>query len=53
MSLLVLILVVILVLSLIGSLPIYGYSRDFGPWPSASFGTILIIVLIFWLLSRV
>ena len=46
------IIIVILVLLLIGALPTWGYSRNWGPAPSGLLGTILVIVLILWLLGR-
>jgi hypothetical protein len=47
------IIIVILVLVLIGSLPTWGHSRNWGYAPSGLLGTILIVVLILWLLGRV
>jgi hypothetical protein len=46
------ILIVILVL-LFGSIPHYGYSRNWGYFPSGTLGTILLIFLILWLLHVV
>ncbi len=46
------ILIVILVL-LFGSVPHYGYSRNWGYFPSGALGTILLIFLILWLLHVV
>lgn len=48
-----LILVILLVLLLIGALPSWGYSRNWGYWPSGGLGTILLIVLILLLLGYV
>jgi hypothetical protein len=45
-----LILVVILVLLLLGSFPVFPYSRDWGYRGSGALGTILLIVVILWLL---
>lgn len=47
------IIIVILVLFLIGSLPTWGHSRNWGFAPSGLLGTILIVVLILWLLGKV
>jgi hypothetical protein len=43
------ILLVLLILMLLGSLPVYPYSRGWGYGPSGLLGTILVIVLIVWL----
>ena len=48
-----LIIVIILVLLLLGSFPAYGYSRNWGYYPSGTLGTILLIVIILWLLGVV
>ncbi|OJW12241.1 MAG: DUF3309 domain-containing protein [Legionella sp. 39-23] len=47
------ILLVVLILILIGALPTWGHSREWGYAPSGIIGTILIIVLILYLLGRV
>jgi hypothetical protein len=47
------VLIVILVLLLIGAFPRWGYSRNWGYWPSGGVGTILLIVLILLLLGRI
>ncbi|HEV7661045.1 MAG TPA: DUF3309 family protein [Allosphingosinicella sp.] len=47
------IIIVILVLVLIGSLPTWGHSRNWGFAPSGLLGTILIVVLILWLLGKI
>jgi len=46
------ILVIVLILLLIGALPNWGYSRNFGYFPSGILGLVLVIVLIL-LLMRV
>ena len=46
------ILVVVLVLLLLGAIPSWPHSRQWGYAPSGLLGTILIIVLILWLLGR-
>jgi hypothetical protein len=48
-----LIVVIILVLLLFGSFPIFPYSRDWGYRGSGVLGTILLIVVILWLLQIV
>ena len=40
------ILLIILVLLLLGAMPAWPYSRNWGYWPSGGIGTILLIVLI-------
>jgi uncharacterized protein DUF3309 len=47
------ILIVILILMLIGALPTWGYSRNWGYGPGGGLGLILIIVLILALTGRV
>ncbi len=47
------ILLIILILILIGALPTWGYSRDWGYFPSGGLGLILLIVLILVLMGRV
>ncbi len=46
------ILLVILVLALLGVIPTWPHSRDWGYGPSGILGTVLIIVLILFLLGR-
>lgn len=46
-------LIVILILLLLGSVPTWGYSREWGYGPSGLLSTVLIVVLILWLLGRV
>lgn len=48
-----LIIVIILVLLLFGSFPVFPYSRDWGYRGSGVLGTILLIVIILWLLNVV
>jgi hypothetical protein len=47
------VIIVILVLALLGALPSWGHSRNWGYGPSGLLGTILIIVLIIYLLQRI
>ena len=46
-----LIIVIILVLLLFGSFPVFPYSRDWGYRGSGGLGTILLIVIILWALG--
>jgi len=45
------ILLIVLVLLIIGALPVYPHSRDWGYYPSGSLGTVLILILIAYLLG--
>lgn len=45
------VLLVLLILMLIGSLPVYPYSRSWGYAPGGVLGTVLLIVLIMALLG--
>jgi hypothetical protein len=47
------ILLVILILMLLGALPTWPHSRNWGYYPSGGLGTILIIVLILVLLQKI
>jgi len=47
------ILLIIIVLLLIGAIPRWGYSRNWGYGPSGLLGVILVIVLILILLGRI
>jgi hypothetical protein len=47
------ILFVILLLSLVGSVPAWPYSRDWGYYPSGGLGVILVVVAVLLLLGRV
>ena len=44
---------IILILLLIGALPTWPYSAQWGYYPSGGLGTVLVIVLILWLLGYV
>ena len=46
------ILLIILILVLIGAIPTWPHSRDWGYAPTGIVGTILIVVLILFLLGR-
>jgi len=47
------ILLIILVLSVIGSLPLYPYSRNWGYAPGGGLGLVLLIVVILMLMGRI
>lgn len=40
------IVIVLLVLALIGALPTWPHSREWGPWPGGGIGLVLLIVLV-------
>jgi len=46
------ILIIILVLVLIGALPSWNHSRNWGYWPSGALGAILLIIIVLALLGR-
>jgi len=46
-------LIVLLVLALLGAFPRWGYSRDWGYWPSGGVGFVLLIVIILALMGRI
>jgi hypothetical protein len=47
------ILIIILVLLLIGALPSWRYSSNWGPYPSGAIGLILVIVIILLVMGRI
>ena len=47
------ILLIILILMLIGAVPSWGYSRNWGYGPSGILGVVLVIVLILLLTNRI
>jgi hypothetical protein len=47
------VLIVLLILFLIGALPNWGHSRNWGYAPSGGLGLVLVIVLILVLLGRI
>jgi hypothetical protein len=47
------VLLIILILALLGSVPVYPYSASWGYFPSGIIGTILIVWLILVLVGRV
>lgn len=48
-----LILIILLVLLLVGALPSWPHSQQWGYGPSGILGTILVVILILWLIGRV
>lgn len=48
-----LILIVVLVMLLLGSVPAWPHSRDWGYYPSGGLGLVLLIVLILVLMGRI
>jgi hypothetical protein len=46
------VLIILLVLALIGGLPTWGYSHDWGYAPSGGLGLILIVLIILVLMNR-
>lgn len=47
------VLLIVLILLLIGGLPTWPHSRNWGYYPSVSLGTVLLIVLILVLIGRI
>jgi hypothetical protein len=46
------VLIVVLVILLVGLLPSWGYSRDWGYGPSGTAGVLLLVVLVLALMNR-
>lgn len=53
MSTLGLILLIVLVLLLLGALPTWGHSREWGYLPSGGLGLVLVIIIILLLLGKI
>lgn len=47
------ILIIIVILALLGALPSWGYSRDWGYRPSGGLGLILIILVVLIVMGRI
>jgi uncharacterized protein DUF3309 len=47
------ILLIILILLLVGALPTYPYSRDWGYYPSGGIGLVLLILVVLMLFGRI
>jgi len=48
-----LLLLIVLLVMLVGALPTWPYSREWGYYPSGGLGTVLLIILVLVLLGRV
>ena len=48
-----LILIILLVLLLVGSFPVWPYSAGWGYYPSGGLGLVLVVVLVLMLMGRV
>ena len=48
-----LILIIILVLLVLGSLPTWGHSRNWGYYPSGGLGLLLVILIVLFLMHRI
>lgn len=48
-----LVLLILLILLLVGSLPVYPYSRNWGYYPGGGLGLVLLIVLLLVLFGRI
>ncbi|MEI7931916.1 MAG: DUF3309 family protein [Alphaproteobacteria bacterium] len=46
------IILVVLILALIGALPTWGHSRNWGYYPSGGLGLVVVIVLVLLLMGR-
>jgi hypothetical protein len=47
------ILLIIVVLMLIGAIPSWPHSREWGYGPSGGLGLVLVILLVLWLMGRI
>ena len=47
------ILLIIVILLLIGAIPSWPHSRDWGYGPSGGLGLVLVILIILWLMSKI
>lgn len=48
-----LILIIVLILLLVGALPTWGHSRNWGYFPSGGLGLILVIIIILVIMGRI
>ncbi len=47
------VLLVVLILLLLGALPAWPHSRNWGPYPSGGLGLIVVIILVLLLMGRI
>jgi hypothetical protein len=47
------VLIVLLILMMIGAMPTWGYSRNWGAYPSGGIGLIVVILIILLLMQRI
>jgi len=47
------ILIVLVILALVGALPRWSHSREWGYWPSGGLGAVLTVVVILLLIGRI
>jgi hypothetical protein len=47
------ILLIVLVLLLIGAIPSWPYSREWGYWPSGGLGLVLVILIVLLLMGKI
>ncbi|AVO52893.1 DUF3309 family protein [Ectopseudomonas mendocina] len=47
------ILLIVLILLLVGAIPTWPHSRNWGYWPSGGLGLVLIVLLVLVLLGRI
>lgn len=48
-----LLLIVVLIILAVGAAPSWGYSRNWGYWPSGTVGTLVLVVVLFAVLGYV
>jgi hypothetical protein len=47
------VLLVILILMLLGALPKWGYSRNWGVWPSGGLGLVILVLIVLLVMGRI
>ncbi len=48
-----LVIVVVLLLMVLGTLPVYPHSKSWGPFPSGILGVILLVLIVLLLMGRI